>query len=335
MCGRIRWAFLALVSALAVTTVASAQTTSGSARETSKEAPASIAAEASSKARTKPYVMPRTPWGDPDLQGLWSNQTSTPLERPSALQGKATLTPEEAEEREEAARLNADLPPRPGDPGTYNSFWREPGIALTRTSLIVDPPDGRVPPFTAEGKARVTARQTARSARAPAGPWENYSNWERCITRGVIKLQSFYSASHQIFQAPGYVVIVQELIHEARIVPLDGRSPLSPAIRHLMGESRGRWDGDTLVVETTTFTDKNPFRGSGDTMRLVERFKRVGPDAIDYQFTVDDPQVFTRPWTVSMPMAAGGPIYEYACHEGNYSMGNMLLAQESPEKPAR
>ncbi len=307
--------FLVVLSALTVSMVAFAQqgAKSGGAREKAK------------------YVTPRTPWGDPDLQGLWSNQTSTPLERPAALQGKETLSQEEAEEREEAARLNAELPPPPGDPGTYNSFWREPGIALTRTSLIVDPPDGRVPALTADGKARVSARQAARKSREPAGPWENYSNWERCLTRGVIKLNSFYSSSHQIFQSPGYVVIVQELIHEARIVPLDGRPALSSAIQQWMGESRGRWEGDTLVVETTNFNDRNPFRGSGDTWKLVERFTRVGPDAIDYQFTVDDPKIFTRPWTVSMPMMTGGPIFEYACHEGNYSMRNMLSGQGSQE----
>ena len=280
------------------------------------------------------YVAPRTPWGDPDLEGLWSNQTSTPLERPGALRDSSTLTPEEAEEREEAARLNADRPPAPGDPGTYNAFWRDPGKALTRTSLIVDPTDGRLPALTAEGRERVAAREGAGRARASENPWEQYPAWTRCITRGVIKVGSFYSSSHQIFQAPGYVVISQELIHESRIVPLDGRPPLSPAIRQWMGESRGRWEGETLVVETTNFTNMNPFRGSGDTMRLIERFTRVAPDAIDYQFTVDDPHIFTRPWTASMPMTRGGPIFEYACHEGNYSIRNMLTGAKS-EQPNR
>jgi hypothetical protein len=246
---RMQWILLAFIGALAISMVTSAQgPATGSGREASRQSRPSTPVNAARGATKENYVTPRTPWGDPDLQGQWSNQTSTPLERPSALQDKETLTPEEATAREEAARQNADRPPPPGDPGTYNAFWREPGIALTRTSLIVDPPDGRVPPFTAEGKARVAAREAAVRARTPAGPWENYSSWERCITRGVIKLQSFYSASHEIFQSPGYVVIVQELIHEARIVPLDGRPALSPAIRHWMGESRGRWDGDTLVV---------------------------------------------------------------------------------------
>jgi hypothetical protein len=277
------------------------------------------------------YRTPRTPWGDPDLQGLWSNQTSTPLERPAALGERQSLTREEAEEREEEARLSADRPPAKGDPGTYNAFWRDPGTALTRTSLIIDPPDGRVPALTTEGRARVAARAAAERARRPARPWEGFTAWTRCVSRGIIKIGSFYSSSHQIIQSPGYVVIVQELIHESRIVPLDGRPHLAPAVRQWMGDSRGRWEGETLVVETTNFTDANAFRGSGDTMRLVERFTRTGADAIDYQFTIDDPVVFTRPWTVSMPMTSGGAIFEYACHEGNYAMGNMLAGDAAEE----
>jgi len=282
---------------------------------------------------TQRYKTPRTPWGDPDLQGLWSNQTSTPLERPGTLRDKETLTQQEADEREEEARLSADRPPRAGDPGTYNSVWRDPGKGLTRTSLIVDPPDGRVPALTAEGQARVAARAAAATARGLAHPWEDLGVWTRCISRGVIKIGSFYSSSHQIIQAPGYVVIVQELIHESRIVPLDRRPHVSPALRQWMGDSRGRWEGDTLVVETTNFSDLNPYRGSGDTMRLVERFTRVATDSIDYQFTVDDPHIFTRPWTVSMPMSKGGAMFEYACHEGNYAMGNILAGALLEERP--
>ena len=205
---------------------------------------------------------------------------------------------------------------------------------MTRTSLIVDPPDGRVPALTPEGQARVAARAAAARTRQDAHPWEPYGAWTRCITRGVIKIGSFYSSSHEIIQAPGYVVILQELIHEARIVPLKGQPHIAPAIRQWMGDARGRWEGDTLVVETTNFTDMNPYRGSGDTMRLVERFTRVAPDAIDYQFTVDDPTIFTRSWTVSMPMTKGGSIFEYACHEGNYAMGNMLAGISPRRKPA-
>jgi hypothetical protein len=279
------------------------------------------------------YKTPRTPWGDPDLQGLWTNQTSTPLERPDALKDRQTLTQQEAVDREEQARASADRPPRAGDPGTYNAVWRDPGKALTRTSLIVDPPDGRVPALTADGQARVAARAAAARTRQDAYPWGSNGAWTRCITRGVIKIGSFYSSSHQIIQAPGYVVILQELIHEARIVPLDGRPHISPAIRQWMGDARGHWEGDTLVVETTNFTDLNPYRGSGDTMRLVERFTRVASDGIDHQFTVNDPKIFRRPWTVSMPMTQGGPVFEYACHEGNYAMPNMLAGTLIAESP--
>jgi len=246
------------------------------------------------------YVAPRTPWGDPDLEGLWSNQTSTPLERPGALRDSSTLTPEEAEEREEAARLNADRPPAPGDPGTYNAFWRDPGKALTRTSLIVDPTDGRLPALTAEGRERVAAREGAGRARASENPWEQYPAWTRCITRGVIKVGSFYSSSHQIFQAPGYVVISQELIHESRIVPLDGRPPLSPAIRQWMGESRGRWEGTTLVVETDHIA-AGYFDHEGtpqsDQIKTVERFiPNADYSRLDYILTTTDPVNFTKPF---------------------------------------
>ena len=191
------------------------------------------------------YKTPRTPWGDPDLQGLWSNQTSTPLERPDALKDRETLTPQEADEREEEARASADRPPRAGDPGTYNAVWRDPGKGLTRTSLIVDPPDGRVPPLTPEGQARVAARAAAARTRQDAYPWEPYGAWTRCITRGV------------------------------------------------------------------------------------------APDAIDYQFTVDDPTIFTRSWTVSMPMTKGGSVFEYAPSRRNYAMGNMLAGTLRGESRGR
>ncbi len=274
----------------------------------------------------------RTPWGDPDLQGIWTNQTSTPLERPNELGGRAALSEEEAEEREEAARLSSDNAPRAGDPGTYNAFWRDPGQALTRTSLIIDPPDGRVPPLTPEATLRLEARAADRRARGPADSWEDFSTWTRCITRGLIKIGSFYSSNHQILQAPGYVVILQELIHEARIIPLDGRPPLPHTVRQWMGDSRGRWEGNTLVIDTTNFTDKNPFRGSGETLHLVERLTRADADTIDYQFTVDDPKTFTRQWTVSMPMTRGSGLFEYACHEGNYAMTNMLAGARAEEQ---
>ena len=332
MCGRRQWACLALLSALAATPVTSAQTATGNALGTSKAA-AGVADEASSKARTKPYVTPRTPWGDPDLQGLWSNQTSTPLERPNALQDKATLTQEEAEEREEAARLNADLPPPPGDPGTYNSFWREPGIAQTRTSLIVDPPDGRIPALTAEGRAR-QARAPARNNAVNAS-WLDRGNQERCITYGLpsASLPTLYNNNIQIVQAPGTAVIVHEMIHEARVVPLDGRPRLNDGVRAWIGSSRGWWEGDTLVVETTNFNGKNNYRGSTTGLHLVERYTRVGENRLELRLTVSDPTTWERPWTVLLPMRpTDGELIEYACHEHNLSMVNILEVARDAEK---
>ena len=220
------------------------------------------------------WTAPRTPWGDPDLQGQWNSQTSTPLERP--LEGRLAetddLSPEEAQAIEDAARAAFDLPPREGSVGNYNAFWRDVGTALTRTSLIVDPPDGRIPPLSAEGEARIAAERAERSRRGPATSPDTYSDlsqWTRCISRGWNGIGSWYSSNYQIFQVPGYVVVYQELIHEPRIIPLDGRPHVHQSIRQWLGDSRGHWEGDTLVVETTNFTPKTNFRGSRDTLHLT------------------------------------------------------------------
>jgi hypothetical protein len=281
----------------------------------------------------------RTSWGDPDLQGQWNSQTSTPLERPLAgpLAGKETLSDEEAESLEEENRKSIDSAPTRGDPGTYNAFWRDSGKALTRTSLIVDPPDGRVPSLTAEAQRRVAAERAERSTRGPNDTYEDINVWTRCISRGWNGIGSFYSSNYQIFQAPGYVIVFQELIHEARIIPLDGRPHLPQNMKQWMGDSRGHWDGNTLVVETTNFDPRTNFRGSRDTLHLIERYTRVDPNTIDYQFTVDDPKTFTRPFTVSRPMRRetdGISIFEYACHEGNYALPNILAGARAEEKAA-
>jgi hypothetical protein len=281
----------------------------------------------------------RTSWGDPDLQGQWNSQTSTPLERPLAgpLAGKETLSDEEAESLEEENRKSIDSAPSRGDPGTYNAFWRDSGKALTRTSLIVDPPDGRVPSLTPEAQRRVAAERAERSTRGPNDTYEDINVWTRCISRGWNGIGSFYSSNYQIFQAPGYVIVFQELIHEARIIPLDGRPHLPQNMKQWMGDSRGHWDGNTLVVETTNFDPRTNFRGSRDTLHLIERYTRVDPNTIDYQFTVDDPKTFTRPFTVSRPMRRetdGISIFEYACHEGNYALPNILAGARAEEKAA-
>jgi len=285
----------------------------------------------------------RTPWGDPDLQGLWTNATITPFERPASLSGKEVLTEREAAEYEKEALETRNADNRGGgtdaDLGrAYNQFWYDRGtkvVGTRRTSLVVDPPDGRVPPLTPDAQQRAAARAEARR-RSPADGPEDRSLAERCIlwpTAGPPMIPGGYNNNYQILQAPGYVVILTEMIHDARIIPLDGRPHAPSGIRQWMGDSRGRWDGHTLVVTTTNFTDKTNIRGSGPNMRLVERFTRVDADTIDYQFTVDDPASFTRSGTAAIPMTkTEGPIFEYACHEGNYGMTNLLRGARAQEK---
>jgi hypothetical protein len=285
----------------------------------------------------------RTPWGDPDLQGVWNNSTTTPLERPSKLAGKQMLTDQEAAELDELAAQNADAPPRPGDTGTYNALWFDRGKSLRQTSLIIDPPDGRMPPMTPEAQQRAAARAEDRRKRGPnlADSWEDRNLAERCITRGAPKLPGGYNNNFQILQAPGYVAILQEMIHEVRIIPLDKRPHIDRNIRQWMGDSRGHWEGDTLVVETSNFHENiinnsfNCCRGAGANLHVLERFRRVSADAIDYRYTVTDPTTWTRPWTASVPMTkSDGPIYEYACHEGNYGMFGILSGARAQEKVA-
>jgi hypothetical protein len=296
----------------------------------------------------RPWSSPRTAWGDPDLQGYWTNTTTTPLQRPADLADKAVLTAEEYAKRnaEVAAQQNADQPPRAGNPGTYNDFWFDRGKLSYRTSLVIDPPNGRLPELTSEEKERVAA---ARRGRGPADSPEDRSAYERCISRGLpgAMMPGFYNHNYQILQTPGYVVLLVEMIHDARIIPLDGRPHAGPAIAGWLGDSRGRWEGNTLIVETTNFNDKVREQSliafsTGQNLRLVERFTRTAEDAIDYQFTVTDPTVYVQPWTASIPMTRfDGPIYEYACHEGNYGLGGILrggrmddkLAAEGQKKP--
>ncbi len=285
------------------------------------------------------WTPPRTPWGDPDLQGQWNSQTSTPLQRPlqGPLADRETVSEEEAETIEETNRQSFDRPPTSGDPGTYNAFWRDSGKSLTRTSLIVDPPDGRIPPFTPEAQRRLAAERAERSRRGPADSPDTYEDltvWTRCISRGWNGIGSWYSSNYQIFQSPGYVVVLQELIHEARIIPTSDRPHLPDHVRQWMGDSRGRWDGNTLIVDTTNFDARTNFQGSRDTLHLIERFTRVDENTIDYQFTIDDPKTFTRPWTVSKPMrrvAGRVSLFEYACHEGNYAMYGILAGARTKD----
>lgn len=285
----------------------------------------------------------RTPWGDPDLQGLWTNATITPFERPGTMRGKAVLTEQEAAEFERETLQARDADNRGGGTAAdlgraYNQFWFERGtrvVATRSTSLVVDPPDGRVPPLTPSAQQQADARVEARR-RSPADGPEDRSLVERCIlwpTAGPPMIPGGYNNNYQILQTPGYVAILIEMIHDVRIIPMDGRAHAPSNIRQWMGDSRGRWDGNTLVVTTTNFTGKTNFRGSSENLRLVERFTRVDRDTIDYEFTIDDPASFTRPWTAAIPMSkTEGPIFEYACHEGNYGMTNLLSGARAEEQ---
>ena len=269
-----------------------------------------------------------------DLEGIWTYATMTPLERPRDLASKATLTPEEAAEYERAT-----IERQRTTNNTAGPDWWDPGTRFLtngRTSLIVDPSDGRVPAPTAEAQARAAARAQARRARGPADGPEDRALNERCLNWSVAgppMLPGVYNNNVQIIQTRDYVTIVSEMIHDARIVPMDGRP--HGAVPRWMGDSRGRWDGPTLVVDTVGFTDKTAFRGSGEHLHLVERFMRVDADTIEYRFTADDPATWTRPFTGMFPMKkTAGSIYEYACHEGNErSMVGMLRGARAQETP--
>ena len=290
-------------------------------------------------AEANSWAPSRTPWGDPDLQGTWTNVTATPLERPDDLAEQELLTDEERTARDEERARNADQPPPPGRTGAYNSFWLERGQLSARTSLIVDPADGKLPPLMPKEAKRRAERAEAGDL-SPDGP-EDRNLYERCISRGLpgAMMPGFYNHNYNILQTPDYVVVYVEMIHDARIIPLDGRSPISPNIRQWLGNSRGHWEGDTLVVETTNFTKVSgrarTVFGASEYTHLVERFTRVDEDTIDYQFTVTDPTEYARPWTAAIPMTQlEGLLFEYACHEGNYGLMNILAGARADEEIA-
>jgi hypothetical protein len=288
----------------------------------------------------KAYTPPRTPWGEPDLQGKWSYATITPLERPADKSDREQLSAAEIKELDEDARTGADR--RDGTPEAdlaraYNAYWYDRGKSIGRTSLIIDPPDGKLPPLTAEGRRR----QAANTERLAGHEYDSYLNrplQERCIIyHGVPPLPSGYNNTYQIFQTPGSVVILDENIHDVRTIPLDGRPHLRPGIRQWNGNSIGHWDNNTLVVETTNYSPATTFRFpvAFETLRAVERFTRVAPDRMDYRFTIDDPATYTRPWTAMLPMTnlPDYVIFEYACHEGNYSIRNVLSGARAQDSP--
>lgn len=304
------------------------------------------AAANASGAPAKAYTAPRTPDGQPDLQGFWTNTTYTPLERPKNVT-KAFFTREEALDM---AKQSATEESEQTEPGTildvhydFTQFGldrNQGGMALNlRTSMIVDPPDGTLPPMTAEGLKRTAERAEARKrAGAATDAVQNQPLSVRCIIMdraGPPMLAGAYNNNYHIIQAPGYVMVLVEMIHDVRIIPLDGRPHLPQNVRQWVGSYVGRWEGETLVVETTNFTDKTAFRGSSENMRLVERFTRVAADTIRYQFTIDDPATWARPWSAEVPMKQTiGPLFEHACHEGNYGLANTLAGARAEEKRA-
>ena len=291
---------------------------------------------------------PLTPWGEPDLQGIYTNQTLTPLERPANLGTKAFFTKEEAEalEKRSAAQrvANEDAPPRPGDVGNYNAFWAEPGTTVVgslQTSLVIDPPDGRVP-------LRKEAEQRRDDyAKQESDSFDYMSPWDRCITRSIPGsfFPAGYNNAYQIVQSKGYVMIHYEMIHNARIIPTDGRPHQPAGIRTWDGDSVGRWEGNTLVVDITNYNGKGWIATNGaagrikgipqsDTLHVVERFTRTNADTIDYRVTIDDPKVYTRPWTAAIPLNRDESyqIFEYACHEGNKAVEDVLRGGRAEEK---
>jgi len=278
-----------------------------------------------------------TPWGDPDLQGTWSYASLTPLQRPLRLEEKEFYT--DAEAADINAQVVRERPLTPGVVGDYNIVWYDRGRVSTdlRTSLIVDPVDGRLP-LTEETRQR-QAEEAAYRREHPSDSWLDRTNWVRCITyHGVPPISTGYNNTYQIVQNPDFVAIVVENIHDVRIIPLDGRPQLHANIRQWNGDSRGHWEGNTLVVETTNFSDKSRHRfPSSKNMRAVERFTRVSDQLIDYEFSIEDPQVYTSSWTAVRPMLALDDyiIYEYACHEGNYAMFNILRGARVQEAAAQ
>jgi hypothetical protein len=295
----------------------------------------------------KKWTPPRTADGRPDLQGVWSYATITPLERPDDLAGKEYLTAEEAAAYQKKLLELGNKDARPGDPlsdvsAAYNDFWWDRGTNLVgtrRTSLIVDPPDGKIPALTAEARQRAAARTEARRQRGPADGPEDRNMAERCLVSlnaGPPMIPSAYNNNIQLFQARDTVAITNEMIHNYRVVPLDGRPSIAANVQQWMGDSRGRWDGDTLVIETTNFRRDSAFRGASETLRVTERFTRVGENTLMYEFTLNDPNTWTRPWSGQIPMTKiNEHIYEYACHEGNHAMFNMLSGARADDRKSQ
>ena len=297
-----------------------------------------------------------TEWGQPDLRGLWDFRTITPLQRPEELGDQAFLTEEEAANLEqEVVDRNQRLADRPaerttaanqvdrrddGSPGFYNNFWLDRGtstVGTRRTSLIIDPLNGRVPDMTSGGQARAdTSRDYRRDH--PADSWVDRTTSDRCLlgfNAGPPLSPGGYNQNLQIFQTPDHVALLTEMVHTVRVVPLDGRPPLGDELRQWSGDARGHWEGNTLVVETANFNTDRRWRNTTPSLTLVERFTRIDADTLEYEYTVTDPETWTRPWTASIPLRRTDvPMFEYACHEGNLSMDGILAGQRELDRAA-
>ena len=303
-----------------------------------------LAAAPAAVAQESQYTAPRTPWGAPDLNGVWSNATTTPLQRPAELAGQAFLTEEERILRNPESGVSTEERSAFMPTGAYNDFWLEQGELNLRTSLVIDPPNGRLPALTGPEMQRQRVLPNSFSPTQVFDSWLDFNAYDRCITRGMpgAMMPGFYNHNYQIVQTEDHVAILVEMIHDARIIPIDDGARLDPALEQWLGDSRGYWDGDTLVIETTNFTDKNTTRGGvmiagSRHLHTEERLTRVSDTVIDYEITVDDPTVWSAPWTVSVPLSAKAmedPIYEYACHEGNYALPNILSGQRAQDAEA-
>ncbi len=337
--------FLGIAAALALTGLPAAgqstAATSGTKASPTRTAP------------SKKYTPPKLPWGDPDLQGEWPAFANIPMQRPKNFGTRAYLTEEEFAQRQKQAQSQTEsdseeFAPSSGSPNlTINppGYWVEHGKPDHQASLVVDPPDGRIPPMTPDGEKFV------HNLRGGLGPgshfpdkvdsWEDFDMYSRCVTRGLVSsmLPTLYNFGNQIMQAPGYVIIRNEMIHETRVIPTDGRPHVGTNLRTFMGDSRGHWEGNTLVVETTNFNNETGAGGGffSDAARLTERFTRTGPEDLSYDLTIDDPKTWTKPWTIHMPyhMDSSYVIYEYACHEGNYMMVDALTGARDLEKQGK
>ena len=301
---------------------------------------------------SEPWAPPRTSDGQPDLQGVWAHNSATPLERPEELFGRDVISDEELaelnqriaeiRESEQAGDILGDRlvqvaldkdTPKTFDPitGNYNSFWLVERELDNRTSLVVDPPDGRIPSLTPTAKKAAAERSAYRREHPADGPKERGLG-DRCLHFGLPKIGSGYNSYHQVLQTPDHIVIFSEMAHDARIIPLNARPNLSENLRQWNGDARGRWEGDTLVVETANFSTKSNFRGSRGNLHLVERFTRIAPDLLEHEITIKDDTTWTKPWTVKILLKASeDPIFEYACHEGNYAMEGILAGARALE----